>query len=457
MQIKYRITLVFTVIVTIILLVLCSGIYLFSAHNLEQQYRERLRRKAFSTATMLKSTEVNPDLIKQLNRASPSALMQKSIIVLDYKYNETFTYNDPEADSLIINDDVIKNTRDQKMYFFNIGKREGVSFEYKDRDYNYIVVVAAYDGDREEWLSKLRIILLVCFFISVSVVIISGYVFSMGVVQPISRLTNKINTISSQDLSLRLETKDGKDELNQLTITINNLLARLQLSFETQKRFIDNASHELLTPLASIGSQIDVALQRERTNPEYKNVLNSVYEDVQNLSQLVKSLLDIAKISGSPRGIELASVRVDELLLQLPSEMKKINPVYNVRMNFDELPDDDSLLTVFGNEPLLLCAIRNVVHNACKFSTDKTAVVKLNCVARNIIIGVEDKGHGISQDDIKNIFQPFYRSKDMNYSVPGTGLGLPLAEHIVRMYGGSINVDSQKGVGSTFTIILKCE
>lgn len=455
MQIKYRITLVFTVIVTILLLALCTSIYFFSASNLEQQYRDRLKRKAISTANMLKSSDVGPELIKQLNKSSPNALLDKSIVVFDFKYNETFSYNDPGVDTLNISKDIIQTTRAQKTYYFNVGRREAVSYEYRDSEFNYIVVVAAYDTDRDSWLSKLKLILFVCFFISITGVIIGGYIFSLGLVKPISRLTDQINTISSQDLSLRLETKEGKDELNQLTITINNLLARLQLSFDTQRKFIDNASHEMLTPLASISSQIDVSMQRERTNQEYRNVLSSVHEDVQNLSLLVKTLLDIAKVSGSQKGIELVSVRVDELLLQLPSEIKKLNPRYNVRMNFEDLPDDESLLTVFGSEPLLLCAIRNIVHNACKFSSDKTATVELQCEPPNILISVQDKGHGISQDDIENIFQPFYRSKDVNYSIPGSGLGLPLAEHIVRMYGGSIRVTSEQGIGSIFTIILK--
>jgi len=457
MQIKYRITLVYTIIVSVILLTLCYCVYFFSEQNLEQQFKERLRRKAISTAAMLKSVEITPDLLKQFNSTTPSAFIEKTVIAIDFKYNETFSFNDPGADSIIVTNDLISKTRARGMFFFNIGKREGIALEYKENNFDYIIIVAAYDGDREGWLSKLRLILIISFFTSISAVVVSGYIFSMELVRPISRLTNRINKISSQELSRRLDTGNGKDELNQLAITINNLLARLQLSFETQKRFIDNASHELLTPLASMGSQLDVALQRDRSNEDYKTVISSVHEDVQNLILLVRSLLDIAKISGSPSGIELASVRVDELLLHLPSEMKKINPQYIVRLNFDDLPDNDSLLTVFGNEPLLLCAIRNIVHNACKFSNNKTANVKLYYAGGNVFVTVEDNGYGIDDSEIKNIFQPFYRNKDMSYSVPGSGLGLPLAEHIVRMYGGNIQVNSQQGKGTIFTITLKAE
>ncbi len=454
MKIRYRITLVFTGIVTVILIVLCLGIYFFSEKNLEQQFRQRLRLKAVSTATMLKTSEITPDLIIKINKTSPSAFVNKSIVTYDNRYNEAFTYNDNPNDSLVVSNDLIQKTKEYNTYYFAYGNREGVGIVYKDANYDYLIFVVAYDDSRDGWLTKLKLILVVCFFFSVSIVIVTGYIFSVGLVNPINKLTNRINRISSKDLSLRLETGNGKNELQQLAITINNLLARLQLSFDTQRRFINNASHELSTPLSSIGSQLDVALQRERTGEEYKRVLVSVNEDVKNLGQLVKSLLEIAKVSGSPSGIELTTVRVDELLLHLPSEMKKISPAYNVKINFDELPDTDEPLTVFGNEPLLLCAVRNVVHNACKYSPDKTALVKLQQVNNKIRIFVIDNGPGIPEKEIKNIFQPFYRSEETNYLVQGSGLGLPLAEHIVRMYNGSIEVESIPGDGSAFIITL---
>jgi len=198
-------------------------------------------------------------------------------------------------------------------------------------------------------------------------------------------------------------------------------------------------------------------LQRERSNEEYRNVLGSVNDDLKNLNMLVKSLLEIAKVSGSPKGIELSSVRVDEILLHLPSDMKKINKQYAVKLLFDEFPENEEAVMVYGNEYLLYSAIKNIVHNACKFSADHTAIVKLRFNQDNIIVEIEDKGPGISKSEYENIFQPFYRSKTLLNKVPGSGLGLPLADHIVRLYNGTIEVCSQPGHGSIFTITLKAK
>src|SRR5690606_14477599 len=139
-------------------------------------------------------------------------------------------------------------------------------------------------------------ILIASFIVSLVIVVVSGYIFSLKLVGSISDLTHRINRISSKEFSQRLYAGNEQDELQKLAATINALLDRLESSFNTQRRFIDNASHELSTPLASIGSQIDVALQRERRNEDYRAVLRSVYEDTQRLNLLVRSLLEIAKV-----------------------------------------------------------------------------------------------------------------------------------------------------------------
>jgi len=455
MQLRFRITLVFTLIVTFILLVMCASIYIFSESTRYQEFRTRLERRALSTVELLKSKAIGPELIKDISRTSPSAFSDKSIVVLDYRYGETFSYNDNDNDSLIVTNDIIQKARTSSPFFFKSGKREVVAVEYKKDIYDYIVIVAAYDQEKKDMLSRLIYILAGCFLFSICVVFITGYIFSLGLVKSISRLTYRINHISSADLSLRLETGNGKDEFQQLAFTINSLLGRLQVSFDTQRRFIDNASHELSTPLASISSQLDIALQRERTAEEYQNVISSVNDDVKDLNMLLRSLLEIAKVSGTDRNIELVQVRVDELLLRLPAEMKKISSSYIVQLDFGELPEDEHEITVFGNEHLLFSALKNIVHNACKYAIDNTAFVSMKIEGKNIQVIIKDNGPGIASEEISHIFQPFYRSGEANKSsIPGSGLGLSLANHIVHLYNGTITVHSVPRIGSTFTVML---
>ncbi len=455
MQIKYRIMLVYTITVTIILLFLCSSVYFFSAQNRTRQFRERLERKAISTASLLLTYRISPEAIKELNQNTPTSFLNKSIYVYGPRFQKIFSYYDTPEDSIYVAASVLSKAIDGRLHFFEVGNKDAIATLQRSNGTNYVIVCAAYDKDKADWMPKLRFILMLCFIISVSIAIVSGYVFSIGLVRSISILTGRVNRITSEEFSQRLDSGNGKDELQQLAITINRLLDRLQSSFNTQRRFIENASHELSTPLASIGSQIDVALQRERASEDYKKVLQSVNDDVKRLGSLVKSLLEIAKVSGSVKGIELSKLRIDELLMRMPSEMKKIEKDYEVKLVFDELPEQEEAMMVYGNEELLFSALKNIVHNACKFSTNNTAILKLSFGDNDLVINIQDHGPGISSHEVEQIFQPFYRSDTINNVINGTGLGLPLASQIISIYGGDIKVQSKLGAGSSFIITLQ--
>jgi signal transduction histidine kinase len=175
------------------------------------------------------------------------------------------------------------------------------------------------------------------------------------------------------------------------------------------------------------------------------------------LGLLVKSLLEIAKVSGSTGGVDLAVIRIDELLLTLPVEMKKISPLYDVEMVFEDFPETESAFSVYGNEALLHSAIRNIVHNACKFSKDKKAIINLGFRPGLIVVSVTDNGPGIARDDLEHIFQPFFRGYKQDNRIHGTGLGLALAHTIVHLHKGRIEVGTELGVGTTFRVFLPAE
>lgn len=457
MQIKYRITIVFTVILTVLLLLFSITLYIFSYQDRVTRFNDRLHSKAMSTLELIRQEDVTPQLIKKINKSSATSLYKKSIYIFDYRGKKDLKFDETDTAPISISDQIIDKVSKGRPYYFRIADRDAVAVEYKDKKSDFIVIVAGYDVHRAAWLNKLQWILGISLLISILIVLFSGYVFSLSLIKALSEFTHKIKHISSEKFSLRLDTGKGKDELEKLAVTINDLLDRLQASFNLQRRFIDNASHELSTPLASIASQMDVALQRERSSDEYKKALLSINDDVKRLSMLVRSLLEIAKVSGSMGGTELTSVRIDELLMRLPADLKKISPMYDVNIEFDDMPDEESALIIYGNEHLLFSSIKNIVHNACKFSEDKKSDVRLSFTTNQIVINIKDKGPGIDEHDLQNIFQPFYRSDRTQSYISGSGLGLPLAQRIISLHKGTIEVASKVGQGTTFTIKLPIE
>jgi len=269
-------------------------------------------------------------------------------------------------------------------------------------------------------------------------------------VKPIAGIIYEVNNISSHNLSRRLPAASGKDELSRLAKTFNDLLNRLQDSFNSQRRFISNASHELSTPLTSISSQVQVTLQKERTVYEYQKALSSIHEDVLQLRQLTKNLLEIAKTSGSG-SIELNEVRIDELLMKVIADVKRLNPSYMIEMEFGEFSDESECM-VFGNFDLLYIAIKNIIENGCKYSTDNRSRVVVSCSPQQLSISVSNKGDVIAEQEIEQIFQPFYRGENAT-ELKGFGLGLPLAKRIIGLHKGQISVQSGLA-GTKFSIIL---
>lgn len=454
MPVRLRITFLFVALVIIILGMVCGGIYYFSYSARINTIKKRLTNRAATTAKLLAQKETfDQKLVQQIDSLTTIAMKNKTIQAYDYENKKIYSYSDVPGDTLQINQDILDDARANNTRFFKIGDKEVVAYHYTGTNSGMVVVSSAEDVDGKKGLYELRNILLFSFLVGNAFVFITGYFFSGGLLRPIKRITTDVEYISAQNLSRRLKTGRSKDEWHSLATTLNHLLNRLQESFELQRRFISNASHELSTPLTSISSQLEVSLQRERNVTEYKQVMQSVYQDVRHMNKLIQTLLEFAKASGNAGGLEINLIRIDEIILGIPSEMAKINPHYTVSLQFEKLPENEENLLVFGNEALLLMAIKNIVVNACKYSGDHHASLMLEVLAENIVISVSDKGKGIPESELKTIFQPFYRVKE-NVANEGFGLGLSLADRIIKLHKGSIEVTSRMGAGTCFSIFL---
>lgn len=454
MPVRLRITLIFSLLVFVILSMVCSGIYYFSYQARINNIKTRLTNRAITTARLLSQKEIfDRALIQRIDSSTTLALKNKTVQAYDYQNKRIYRYSDLPNDTLHIDEAILDDTRVKGRVFFTEGDKEAVAYHYTDNNARMVIIAAGEDVEGKNNLYSLSRILLLSFFVGNIFVLISGYFFSRGLLLPVKKISEEVAEISAQNLTRRIKTGNTKDEWHQLSETLNDLLNGLQESFEMQRRFISNASHELSTPLTAISSQLEVSLQRERAAGEYKKVLQSIYQDVQHMNKLTQTLLEFAKASGNSGGLEISLIRIDEIVLNLPSAIAKINPSYLVKIDFDNLPENEESLLVFGNEALLFTAISNIVVNACKYSGDHHANVTLKVEDKNISIFVSDHGQGIPQSEIDKIFQPFYRMEE-NRTTGGFGLGLPLANRIVKIHKGSIEVASAEGEGTTFHIQL---
>ena len=452
MKIRNRITLLFTLLVTAILLFLNIAVYYFTSVEAKEAFYKRLKSRASNNAQIFAFFgDSSISMLQRIDASSLALLPRKSVTILDTTGRILYQHNGDLAEPLRIDSSLITEVRKSNETYFGIKERNAIGLNFKDATRNFITVVAAYDEDGQMRLAQLRKILFFSLMLGMLVTLITGFIFSSQLVKPIASVIDEVKAISSHNLSKRLPVGTSQDELSELTRTFNELLNRLQDSFTTQRRFISNASHELSTPLTSISSQLQVTLQNERSIDEYQRVMTSIQEDVEQMRQLIKSLLEIAK-AGSQGSIELNELRIDELLLKVTADIRKVSSQYEVVLEFDDLPDNENQCLVYGNSDLLYSAIKNIIENGCKYSPDHTSVVKISFDPSAVRIDVMNNGDVIAEEEIEQIFQPFYRG-EKNSEIKGFGLGLPLAKRIIAIHKGDISVSSDLN-GTVFSITL---
>lgn len=452
MKIKAKITLLFTLLVTALLLILNISIYYITSAEIKDSFRKRLKSRASSNAQIFDySGDSSLAMLKRVDAGTLAALPQKSVAIYDTLGRLLYHFRTEDADSLIFTREEISRFAAAEEDYFTKGQRDGISLPYYGSNRDFVIFVSASNEDGRQRLTELKQVLVLSLLIGVAAILVTGYIFSAQLVRPISDITREVNTISSNNLSKRLKTGISKDELNQLAETFNELLDRLQDSFNIQRRFISNASHELSTPLTSISSQLQVTLHKERNGEEYRAVLQSIQEDVEQMRQLTKGLLEIAR-AGSQGSIELIELRADELLLKVIADVKRNNEQYEVLLELNELPEKEEQCLLFGNFDLLYSAIKNIIENGCKYSPDHTSIVKAVFADMQITIDVVNKGDIITEQEIEQIFQPFFRGQHAG-DTKGFGLGLPLAKRIIGLHKGELKVRSDIQ-GTLFQIIL---
>src|SRR5450759_1712617 len=452
MQIRTRLTLQFLLLGGVIMIIASIAIFLSSANFRSEDFYNRLMDKARSTANLLFNTDgVDANRILRIENNNPVFVQNEKIIILNFK-NDTVYNSDENSDIVIKN-----NYLDRVRMGYNIGYKQDpytvLGTLYYTKYDRFVIIAAAIDAEGSAHLEKLKIILIIVCLISLLLFFIAGWFYSGRALKPISDVVKKVEDISITSLNLRVLEGNGTDEIGMLAKTFNKMLARLETSFAVQKDFIAHASHELRTPLTSINGQLEVLMMKDRSTDEYKSSLVSVLDDIKSLIDLSNRLLMIARTGAEGPGNLYKNIRIDEILWQVQEEMKKFNSEYQINISIDESLTDSDQMIVAGDEFMLKAAVSNIVDNACKYSPDNKVDIKLQHIEKWIEIVFEDRGIGISKDDLEKIFEPFYRATNtLPYS--GSGIGLPLVNQIIKNHNGKIKLSSVIGKGTIFTVLL---
>jgi signal transduction histidine kinase len=452
MQIRTKLTLQFTLLVSAILLLAFYSVYFFWSQRTEEAFFKRLRERAITSAILLlKVEQVDSALLKTIDLSKHDVLYRENISIFNESNKEIYTNYDSVLS--IQSSKLFNSIRTQGEVIFKKGDFDVVGVPFTDQGQRYVLIAEAVDRDGHLRMNSLRKLLAVLFTLMIAIVAGAGWVYAGRALQPIKEIMDEVQSISTANLGRRLHGAEKPDEIGKLISIFNSLLSRIENAFTLQKTFVSNVSHELKNPLTKITSQLEVTLLNDRRAEEYREIIKSVLEDIKELNQLSTSLLDLASLSQEHVSFAKQRVRIDEILWEVRESVQALNLEYKVDVHTVEMPDNEEDLYLDANPYLLKTALQNLIENACKFSNDKMATVSLICSKAELEIRIFDNGPGIAKQDLHNIFEPFYRANNTS-RIRGHGIGLSLSQRIIMTHNGVVDIDSTIGEGTQVTVIF---
>jgi heavy metal sensor kinase len=315
-----------------------------------------------------------------------------------------------------------------------------------------VLQVGRSERDVDAALHQLAVLMALAVPLTLLLASAGGLFLAGRALGPIDRITRAAAAIGAEDLSRRLEFRGSHDEIGRLAATFDRMLDRLDAAFRRQRQFTADASHELRTPLAVLASQIDVALERPRATEEYQQLLVSLREDTAQMGRLLGELLTLARADAGQQLLSRERLELGELVQNVVSTMQPLATQRGV-----QLAEDVRVQAVVdGDQTRLSQLLLNLVDNGLRYTPAGGKVcVSVEREGAWDVIKVADTGQGIASEHVPHVFERFYRADPSRArSDGGAGLGLAIGQWIARAHGGRIDVESQPGRGSTFSVYL---
>lgn len=437
---------------SVALIIFSINIYGFFAYFRENELYSYLKTTGIYRSRMLFDSQVSPEQMEVTDvDLKESQYLQKKYIIYDsigtLIYKSKFA--EPHLSPSLLKK-VFRQQIEQKDDGF-----ERVFFITKENFSKKTLIIEA-EGYDLAGFNKQRTLLFTLILTNICLITLIALTtrFYIGKdLRPIGSIAKRMKKISTKNLQQRIPESNLDNEIGDMAHTFNELLDRLDSAYSQQRNFVSYVTHELRTPLSILLGNTQVSLMKERTLAEYKEVLEGVQYDANNMINLVNSLLELARMNADAQSVPFTPIRVDDTLWSASESLKQKQPTYKINIEFEEIPEDIEEMMVKGNAELLLIAFRNIMENGCKYSSNNKMEVKISATKEAVSIIFSDEGVGIPTADLAHIFEPFYRS-DATKTIAGHGVGLPLTKRIVEMHAGTIEAISKIDVGTTFTIIL---
>ncbi|NQT74387.1 MAG: HAMP domain-containing protein [Chloroflexi bacterium] len=463
-SIKFRFTLWYLVVLGILLVLLSTGVYFGLSHGLHNSLDDSLKLRALqlsnSKVGLLESISEGGFQEKLGEVVSLYFVSEDELIPIPARGVDVPTVDQMVMEAIEGNKSfaTMNTSEGEELRLYAIpftAKKPGL-IPVRPRISSQLpsgaLVVGRSTEDIDDALHGLRQILIISNLVTLAVAGAGGIFLARRALKPVDDIAQTTLEIEkSGDLSQRIPV-NTKDELGRLATALNQMIERLEKAFKRQQQFTGDASHELRTPLAIIEAESTLALEKDRSAEEYRQSLETVTQEAENMSNIIDQLLALARADAGKEQLTFEEIQLDELLRDVASDADVLCREKGLKFEFGSIED----VTVRGDNSGLRQLFLNLLNNSIRYTPSGGSItISLAKEGNQAIASLTDTGIGIPEDEIPNVFERFYRvDKARSRADGGSGLGLAICKHIAEVHGGSVEVESRQGEGSTFSVRL---
>lgn len=460
LPIKWKLTLWYSLILALILIVFSSGVYIYFKNSLQKSIDAKIKSIADVLSSSILETH-GANVFSNFERYLEDVLGKKPkgkfIQIMDSsgrigaKMSDIDTENLPTSFTSLeraLKGEVVYETIEYQSKY----RVRTVIVPIMDKNkITSIVQVGTSLEDFDETMKRLLIIFLISIPTSIAITTVSGYFLARKALKPVDKIRRAAIKISSSNLDERIDIGEKKDELARLATTFNDMIERLKDSFHRINQFSIDVSHELKTPLTILKGETEVALRKDRDTSEYKKILKSNLEEIDRMTKIIDDLLLLSKAETNNIVISKEDIAIKDLIVDICMNMEIFAKNKGVELILGHIDD----VNLKGDEIKLRRMLSNIIENGIKYNLDGGKVEVYSSLNNGYInIYIMDNGIGIPESDLKFIFDRFYRGDKSRKRETGSGLGLSISKWIAEAHKGTIEVKSAPSEGSVFIVKL---
>ncbi len=436
MTLKTRFTVRYGILFSVILGFALAFVFLSYSQFRKEEFKMRLTAACKTTTHLFSDVdEIDAHLLQLIDKNTTQTLYNQEVIIFDSVFNVLYASNEDKQKKF--SSALLKKALQKNQVFVRDEDFELIILKIIDRGKTYLCQASAYDIWGFRKLEFLKYSLLAIYLFSILITWITTYLTIRQSLRPIDIFKSKIQEITESNLTNLVILEHKRDEITELAEYFNQLLSRLEKSFEFQKNFIHHASHELKTPIAILIAETEHALISCKTEEEFKQQLETILEDQRQAADLLSTLLAVAKFDRSDYQKEFVLARIDDIVFKVTESFSRLHDDFKPEVDFHSMPETDDDLSFLCNEGLVIMAISNLVKNAYYYSTDKTCYISIDFDNSSVSLKIQNRGTRIQESEMPNIFDPFTRGKNSE-TTKGSGLGLTMIQRVAILHKGKI-------------------